>query len=160
VLAAALVLQLADLRPPHAERRVTSRSADFHSWQNPLPSDVWHLVLPHYDHLVLVPARQCGNPPLAFDAPAYLAGMHGLTLNSGEVARFNEDRRQAYCARLENDIAGGQADDRSFYILDAAHADSLRRAANNRVVCGTIDGVHVCVTADSYAPWRRLAALN
>jgi hypothetical protein len=160
VLAAALVLQLVDLSKPHAERRATSRSEAFHEWLNVLPSPAWHQALQHYDHIVLVPSRQCGSAPIGFEAPTFLAGLHGLTINSAEVARFDEAKRQTYCARLEGEIATGTIDTRSLYILDAPHAAMLRAQARQPVVCGTIDAAFVCVTSDSYGPWRHAATLN
>ena len=108
----------------------------------------------------MLPSRQCGSAPLGFDAPAYLAGLHGLTINSAEVARFNEDDRKAYCARLENDLATGAIDDNSLYIVDARTAAQLKTTAVKPAVCGTIDAAQICVTADSYEAWRQLAALN
>jgi Family of unknown function (DUF6311) len=160
LLSAGLLLQLIDLHGAHAERRATTRSDEFHAWHSALPSPVWHNVLPHYDHIVLVPARQCGSAPIGFEAPAFLAGLHGLTINSAEVARFNESARRSYCARLEGEIAAGAVADNKLYILDATHAAALRAAAQQPVVCGTIDAALVCVTADSYASWRDQAHLQ
>jgi hypothetical protein len=160
VLAVVVAVQLADLNKPHAERRATSRSAEFHSWPTPMPSEIWHQVLPQYRHIVMLPPRQCGKTPLGFEAPAYLAGLHGLTINSAEVARFNEDDRKAYCARLEQELAAGAIDDDSLYIVDARTAQRLKAAARKLAVCGTIDAAQICVTADSYGAWRSLAALN
>jgi hypothetical protein len=160
VLLAGLVLQAMDLNEAHSERRATSRSDPFHSWQNAMPSPVWHQLLPHYDHIVLVPPRQCASAPIGFESPAFLAGLHGLTINSAEVARFNEGRRQRYCAQVMDEITTGVVDDRSLYILDAPYAAQLRAAAQKPVVCGTIDAALVCVTADSYAPWRDAAQLQ
>jgi hypothetical protein len=160
LLVVVLALQLADLRAPHAERRVTSRSDAFHAWPNALPSPVWHDVLPFYKHIVIAPPRQCGSAPLGFESPAYLAGLHGLTINSAEVARFDEAARRRYCARVAAEMLTGTVDDQSLYILDTAQAAALKAAARQPVACGTIDAAYVCVTAGSYAPWRHLAALN
>jgi hypothetical protein len=125
-----------------------------------MPSAVWHQVLPHYDHLVLIPPRQCASAPIGFDAPAFLAGIHGLTINSAEVARFNEDKRRRYCTQVMSAVAAGVVDDRTLYILDQPHAGQMRAAAQKPVVCGTIDAALVCVTADSYQAWRHAAPLQ
>jgi hypothetical protein len=160
LLAAALAIQLADLRTPHADRRLTSRSDAFHVWANALPSPVWHQLLPFYKHIVIAPPRQCGSAPIGFESPAYLAGLHGLTINSAEVARFDEAKRRRYCARIAAEILTGTVDDQSLYILDTAQAAALKAAARRPVACGTIDAAYVCVTAESYAPWRHLVTLN
>lgn len=160
LLVAAVGLQLADLRTAHAERRVTSRSDAFHVWANALPSPVWHDVLPFYKHIVIAPPRQCGSAPIGFESPAYLAGLHGLTINSAEVARFDDAKQRRYCSRVAAEMLTGTVDDQSLYILDTAQAAALKAAARRPVACGTIDTAYICVTADSYAPWRHLAALN
>lgn len=160
LLVIALVVQLADLRAAHAERRITSRSEAFHAWANVMPSALWHEVLPRYRHVVIVPPRQCGSAPIGFESPAYLAGLHGLTINSAEVARFDEAKRQRYCARVAAEMLTGTVDDQTLYILDTAQALALKSAARQPIACGTIDAANVCATAQSYSAWRHLAALN
>jgi hypothetical protein len=86
--------------------------------------------------------------------------LHRLTINSAEVARFDERKRRRYCARIAAEMVTGTVDDQSLYILDTANATALRAAARKPVACGTVDAAFVCVTADSYTSWRHLAALN
>lgn len=159
VLAAAVVLQVVDLSGAHGERRVTSRSDAFLTWQNPLPSPAWHQALPHYDHLVLYPPRQCASAPIGFEAPAYLAGLHRVSINSAEVARFDERARSAYCNDLERQLAEGIVDERTMYLMNPANAQRLKSVARTPLVCGVIDVVTVCVTSASYEPWRAAAVL-
>lgn len=156
VLSGALLIQLADLRVAHAERRVTSRSEAFHAWGNAMPSAVWHDLLPFYKHIVIVPPRQCASAPLGFESPAYLAGLHGLTINSAEVARFDEAKRRRYCARITAEMLTGSVDDDSLYILDTVQAAALKAAARKPIACGAIDAAYVCVSAQSYAPWKEI----
>lgn len=160
LLAGAIALQMVDLHGVYRQQRALSRSAEFHAWANPLPSPAWHHVLPHYDHLVLVPSHQCGSAPIGFESPAFLAGLHGLTINSVEVARLDQTERGRYCERLETEIASGILDDRSLYILDEAHEAMLSDVAHQRVVCGPLDAIRLCVTATSYERWRSVVRLN
>jgi hypothetical protein len=160
VLGAALLIQLADLRVAHAERRITSRSEGFYAWENMMPSPVWHDLLTFYKHIVIAPPRQCASAPIGFESPAYLAGLHGLTINSAAVARFDEVKQRRYCARIAAEMLTGTVDDETLYILDTAQAAALKTAARKPIACGTIDAAYVCVSAQSYAPWRHLAALN
>lgn len=160
VLITVVALQFVDFRTAHAERRATSRGEAFHAWQNPLGSAAWHQALPHYDHMVLVPPRQCGSAPVGFEGPAFLAGLHGLTIDSAEVARFDDVRRQHYCSELSAALNAGHLDERTIYLTDATIASYLKRVAREPIVCGPIDVVQVCVTARSYQAWRTAADLR
>jgi hypothetical protein len=159
VLASAVALQIVDQANAHAERRTTSRSEAFHAWPRQLVSPAWHEVLPHYEHLVIVPASQCGGAPLDHEEVAFLAGLHELTINSGLGARWDDTARRRYCGALDVAVSSGAIDDRSLYIVTPQYEERLR-AAGRPVVCGTIDTARVCVTAASFARWRDQSAVN
>jgi hypothetical protein len=154
MLTTVIALQVIDLRPGHAERRAVSRSAAFHEWPRQLLSPAWGVLLSHYDRVVLVPASQCGGAPLEHEELAFLAGMHGLTINSGLGARWDEASRRRHCGALEVAIAEGRIDDRAVYVVATAHEQRLRAAARQPVACGSIDVARVCVSAASYRAWR------
>jgi hypothetical protein len=155
-----VTLQLLDLHAAHEDRRRTSHDPAFFAWTNPMTSPVWGSVLPLYDHLVLYPPPQCGASPIPFEPAAYLAGLHGLTINTGGVARPDEAARLRYCHDLGEKMKAGVIDDRSFYIMQASEVAALRRDARPPAVCGAIDGISVCVTAASYQRWRDVAELR
>lgn len=159
-LTLALAVQLVDLSAAHQQRYATSRSAAFHAWENPLRASLWHQALPHYDHLVLYPPRQCASAPIGFEGPAYLAGLHGLTINSAEVARFDDPARIAYCAHLSQQMATGMVDERSIYLMDQATAAQFKSVAVTPLACGPIDVMTVCVSQASYQTWRAGAELG
>jgi hypothetical protein len=156
LLTVAIAIQLADLRPAYANRLALTRRPDFQTWPAAPQSPVWAAALPHYDHLVLVYPLQCGPAPVTFELPAFLAGLYGLTVNVGEVARASEPARARYCADLERALTGGQIDDRSMYLVHPDNEGRLRANAPN-LVCGTIDRIRACVTARSYQAWRDAA---
>src|SRR5690606_9441177 len=130
-----------------------TRSPEFHTWLSAPRSPVWAAALPHYRHIVLYLPHYCGVPPITFEVPAYLAGLHGLTVNDGEVARYDMAERREYCAALESSLAAGQVQDDTLYLVHPAFEAAFRAAAPS-LACGDVDGLRVCVTKASYAPRR------
>jgi hypothetical protein len=156
----AVVIQAVDLHGAHEQRRQSARDPGFYAWATPMPSALWHQVLPHYKHLVLYPPPQCGPQPVGYEAPAYLAGLHGLTVNAGGVARPDEAAKLRYCHDLGEQVKSGHLDEDSLYIVVPGEIEPIRTASQPRAVCGPIDRVSVCVTAASYEGWRDLAPLD
>jgi hypothetical protein len=154
VLTAAVAVQFVDQANAHAERRATSRSEAFHAWPRRLVSRTWHDVLPHYTHVVIVPASQCGGAPIEHEELAYLAGLHELTINSGLGARWDTAARRRYCGALDLAISEGEIDDDVVYVVTPEYEQRMRAAARQPVVCGTIDIARVCVTEASFVRWR------
>jgi len=152
-------LEAVDLHGAHEERRRSARDPAFYAWSSPMPSEAWQQILPHYRHLVLYPPPQCGASPVGYEAPAYLAGLYGLTINAGGVARPDEAARLRYCHDLGEQVKAGRLDDDSLYVLPAAEAPAVR-AASPQAACGAIDRVTVCATASSYARWSDRARLE
>jgi hypothetical protein len=160
LLTAAAVLQMVDLNGAHLERRRNAHDPAFHAWQQPMVSAAWAAALPHYDHLVLYPPPQCGPSPMPYEPAAWQAGLHGLTLNAGGVARPDDAARLAYCHGLGDEVKAGRIDPRSFYVMLPSEVPALRAKAAPPVVCGLIDALSVCVTAESYQRWRDAARLD
>lgn len=160
MLLAFVTLQALDLHGAHEERRRSARSPAFYAWDNPMMSPVWSRVLPEYDHLVLYPPPQCGAAPMPWEPAAYVAGLHGLTLNAGGVARPDDAARLQYCHELGDQLKAGEIDARSFYIVLPSEVEALRRTATPPAVCGIVDTLSVCVSAESYVRWRDLATLQ
>jgi hypothetical protein len=159
VLTAAVVLQLVDLRPAHQERRATSRSEAFHDWPQQL-SPAWHQVLPHYRRIVIAPASQCGGAPIEHEELAYLAGLHGLSINSGLGARWNEAARRRYCGSLDLTVGSGRLEGDAIYIVSGSYEQRVRSSQQVPVVCGGLDTTRVCVTLASYEAWRQVVPLS
>jgi hypothetical protein len=151
VLAAAVVLQAVDLRDVHAERRAVARDDAFHAFDRQFLAEAWAQALPGYRHLVLYPPAQCATPPVAFEPAALLAGHYGLTINAGQVARYDLGREREYCHDLGDAVKQGRLADDAIYLMTAADADALRTTAGESVHCGELDRVSVCVTAASAA---------
>jgi hypothetical protein len=154
ILVVAVALQLVDLHAAHAERWRTSRSEAFHSHRLPLVSPFWSTVLPHYRHMVLINPPQCGEAPISFEWPAFLAGRHGLTINAGEVARPDVDAVRAYCRELHERTREGAVRDDEIYLVHPRFVEPLQRVARSPLICVQVDGLWVCATEASAARWR------
>lgn len=159
VLCAVIVIQFVDLSEAHASRRRTARDEAFHGWRPSLGSPAWQRILPHYAHMIVYPPSYCGPSPVDIESIAYMAGIHGLTLNGGLVARFDEMRRRAACREIEDTLGRGDVDDSRIYLGRPGEIDVLKRLATQPMVCGVIDAVGVCATAKSYERWRDAARL-
>jgi hypothetical protein len=152
ILLSVVAVPAVDLHGAHQERRRGARDPGFYRWDTPMASPIWHQVLPQYAHLVIYPPPQCGSQPVGYEGPAYLAGLHGLTISAGGVARPDEAARQRYCHELGDTVKAGLLEDDTFYIVPASEVTAIRAVAP--AVCGVIDELSVCVTAASYQRWR------
>lgn len=159
-LAAVIVIQIADLQHVYRDRRQATHDPAFYAWEQPFVSDRWPRIARHYRHVVLAPPPQCRPAALPLSPVIRFAAEHRLTVNSGVLSRHEERTRARYCERLAAEVAAGQLDGQSIYLVAADRADAIRAAGRGGVVCGVIDAVTVCTTAAAYAPWRDLAALE
>lgn len=161
VLCTAVVLQFVDLHGAHAFRRQVARQGEFYAWQPSLTSPAWEQLLPEYAHIVVYPPSYCGpEPAVDLESVAYLAGLHGMTLNSGLAARVDESRRRAACREIADTLTRGDVDDASIYLGRPREIDVVKLHARRPVVCGVIDAIGVCATARSYERWREAVHLE
>lgn len=162
LLGVVVVLQMVDVHPGHLSRYRVSRDPAFHAWRPVLASPAWDQLLPHYAHVVIFPPTYCAGTAVDFASIAYLAGRHGLTLNSGLVARIDNLQRLRSCRDLLETLRRGEVDDSRIYLGEPGELDVLMRTAPSRqpIVCGALDEVAICATAGSYAVWRDVAHLE
>jgi hypothetical protein len=153
VLAGALLLQVADISPHWITLRDTAHSEEFHSWPRTMISPVWEGMLPNYRHIIFYPPEQCGPAPVPFLHAAVLAGTHGLSLNTGHLARRNQAATARYCAQVSSDFNAGLVRDDVVYLLNRELTGRFRANAKQPVVCATLDAIDTCVTASSYQRW-------
>jgi hypothetical protein len=157
VLAGTIALQWVDLHGHYALLRTGTHSAEFHTWRRPLQSPVWESIFPHYKHVVFYGPEQCGPAPVEFQQPALIAGAHGLTINTGHVARVDRSARLEYCHQLRREFDAGEVQDDAVYLLNKQLVESFRANAKRPVVCDVIDGIPVCVTTISHESWKGAA---
>ena len=157
ILATAVALQVVDLNAHYRILRRDVHADQFYQWPKSLESPVWHLMLPHYKRLLLYGPEQCGPAPVAFEHPALLAGIYGLSINAGHLARTDQAARLDYCHALRRDFDQGVVSDDAVYLLNRNLVERFRAAAQQPVVCAALDRIPVCVTAASYAAWNDAA---
>ncbi len=92
--------------------------------------------MPHYKHLLLYGPWQCGPAPVDFQQPALLAGIYGLSINTGHAARDSRTARINYCAQLKGDFDAGVISDDTVYLVHKALLDEFLRQRQN------LDRVH------------------
>jgi hypothetical protein len=159
LLVGAVLVQAVETRAGYLQRYETARSAVFHHFPGKPQSPVWTEALPHYKHLVMVMPAQCAATPLSFEVAGYLAGLYGLTMNGGEMARPNEAGRVRQCRALADMDTSGAVDNRTVYLVDPSREAGFRGAAPS-LVCGTVDGLRVCVTRASASVWPAVVCLE
>ncbi len=125
ILLAAIAVQVADLYGHYSALRAGTHSDAFHTWTRPLQSPVWHTLMPHYKHLLLYGPWQCGPAPVDFPQPALLAGIYGLSINTGHAARDSRTARINYCAQLKGDFDAGVISDDTVYLVHKALLDEF-----------------------------------
>lgn len=139
LLAAALALQAYEYAPIHGY------TATMRSGQRPVESPVlddprWAALAQRRDHLLAVPARHCGTPPLPNFSLASLAIRHDLTLNDAYLARGDTEGQRAACTALSDELSRGQWRADSLYVF-AANGIPPTPA---HVRCTALDDVVAC----------------
>jgi hypothetical protein len=154
VVAAALLVQYFDTLP--IRQGVAAQSARLAS--SPLKAADWWAMSRSHAHLVLAPAIQCDfvHAPGGDAAWAWfsrLAARSAMTLNSVHSARTVPESDFYNCAMLPRQIANGQLDRETAYVL----SDRLARLAvthNRTNSCRRVDGFNLCVTEKDSNPAR------
>jgi hypothetical protein len=157
VLLAAITVQVTDLYGHYISLRTGTHSDQFHTWAQPLQSPAWHALLPRYKQLLFYGPEQCGLAPVDLAQPALLAGMYGLSINTGHAARESRSARIDYCAQLKRDFDAGVISDDAVYLVHEALLDGFRANAKKPIACTVLDGIPVCVAASTYEAWKGAA---
>ncbi len=146
VLALAVALQFAELSPLH---RGPNRRAGPIEW-NTLKDDVWQTLGQRYDSLVLVPPQILGRRtwPLAYRHDhyvpfAFLAATHGMTCNSGFVARVPRDAVTRSCQSLLDQLQAGVVNPRAVHVVDELYLGAFRWWTRDRLFHRQVDGYHL-----------------
>ena len=150
ILAAALALQAADLRPLRTQVRATYRN----HFESPLKSTAWKDLGRKYDNLILVPPYQCGPYTGAGGFYSYvwfgqLAAAERMRLNSYYAARYPESDLYAHCVDLLRTQLEGALDARSAYIVTDPVRTVWELAGMRSRRCQLADGFNLCTPAAS-----------
>ncbi len=100
----AVVVQTVDLAGMTERVRDLAR----HGFRDPLLSQFWTIVPPHYQRLVLIPSNLCNHEDFVdFLAALTLAGRAGMAINAGTTARDDWQKAVTYCHDLNREIQNG-----------------------------------------------------
>ena len=103
----------------------------------------WSDVVRDRHHVTMMPPLSCGQSAGSYLPFQMLAIDHGMTFNSGYVARASAVATLAYCTQLAQDIAAEAFSGDDVYVVGPDLASKLRAAKN--ADCGDRDGYLVCV---------------
>ncbi|OUD15267.1 hypothetical protein TPSD3_01690 [Thioflexithrix psekupsensis] len=149
-----LTLQLIDLSSVYYSHRQARGNPAFHwnpalpVWENPLQSEFWATQAAQYKHITLLPPIACGEPPAPYQGFAYWAGRHGLSINTGQVARFDVERTAAYCQDLFEELRTGVIKSDTIYVVHPLYLSDFQNNAQYPVSCREIDGFMTCVQGE------------
>lgn len=166
VLTGALLLQLADVRPPVAMEELPRDLVQ-------VRSDTWALARGAYRHVALHPRILCSGsleaqgaasaccPAVRDDGQLFLAAdvaaRIGATFNSAYLARVDTRRALAACDTQRASVEAGELDPCTIYVVQPSERPVFRRA---HARCGLLDGLIACVKGDRADPFARALALS
>lgn len=151
ILTLAVVLQAIDVSSQYRGMQVIRTVR----WTNPLPSEFWPRVLPHYDHLTLLPTNMCGGgPPIDYTPFALHAGRAGVTINAGFAARYDARKVEQYCQTLTGRLRQGDFARDEIYVTLPKLVPVLSAAPKTPLACTYVDGYAVCVVRETYLGWQ------
>lgn len=147
LLAIAFFAQLLDLSPVHvADARM--RIGIFNSnAEQELHDPYWNEAVIGRRHITLVPPLACGKPAAPYFSFSMLAADHGMTINTGYLARFDETRTFAYCDKLKSELDSGVRFADTLYIVQAEENDRFRETSATNMDCRDVEGYTACVIA-------------
>lgn len=101
----------------------------------------------------------CDEAPFSVEQSAryaWRAYVHGLTFNSGYVARLDDARVRGVCAQLEASVSRGELESESLYVVHPSALARFTEHAPARVVCSPLADAWLCASAAG-PPGRRAA---
>jgi hypothetical protein len=129
LLATALVVQAVDLAPNHARAAQRRLSANAVRPGSRLIDPRWSAVATGRHHLTLLPPPACGEEAAPYLPMQLFAAEHGMTLNSGQVARWNRGRTAVYCTELGQKLANGPWSADDVYVVGPTWRERFEPAA-------------------------------
>jgi len=144
LVALAVALQVADLSPLY------DRSQHLRELKPPpafvLSDSVWADSLSGRRHITLLPPPACGVEAAPYLPFSLLAADHGMTINTGYLARFDEQKTFAYCDVLREQIAAGKREPDTLYIVGREQLASFKEKSDASMRCLELEGYTACAT--------------
>jgi hypothetical protein len=138
-------------RTPLAPLQV--RIAEFRAGQYDRPGAAvlrenwWDQAVAGKKHITLVPPPACGKEAAPYFPFSLLAGDHDMTVNTGYLARKDDQATSAYCDRLQAEIQAGRRRMDTLYIVSDERLDEFLARSGPRVKCTAIEGYNACESA-------------
>lgn len=144
VLATALAIQLWDFSWIHTHY---ARLRSGENWSKPeatLTDPRWDVLARGRKHLTLAPPVFCGKQAGPYLPFLLLAARHGMTVNTGYLARWNSRAENAYCNDFAAEIDRGERHPDELYVVAPDFVERFN-AAGTPMRCETLDGYLACV---------------
>jgi hypothetical protein len=135
VLAAAVAMQLLDLRGRYAQNRTVRSDAAFYEWTDLTLNPDFVRAAASRRHVVVLPTLVCGAEPAPYAPLLAFAGSTGLTVNTGYAARMDVSRLREACARAFAAARTGELRRDTLYIVSPDLAAQLKAATREPVTC-------------------------
>jgi hypothetical protein len=150
ILAAALVVQVADVTP----LRTKVRAATSQRFESPLQSSAWKGLGRKYDNLILIPPYQCdpfrgGGGIYSYVTFGKLAAAERMRTNSYYSARATRAELLAHCVDILRTQLEGTLDPRSAYVVTDAVRTVWDLNEMHSHVCQQADGYNLCTPSAS-----------
>ena len=144
LLAMALILQIVDLSAAHeraGQRRLEANAGDA---GKRLEDPRWAVLAAGRHHLTLLPPPACGEEAAPYLPMLLFAAEHGMTFNSGFLARWNLGKTARYCSALGHQITSGPWSADDLYVVGKAWQQRFGKSAP-MARCYPLDGYQACV---------------
>ena len=143
-LIAALLVQIVDLSAAHERAAQRRTKANVPIAGTELKDARWEALASGRTHLTLLPPPACGVEAAPYLPMQLFAASHGMTFNSGFVARWNLRKTHAYCETLGRQVTDGAWSSDELYVVGAAWKARFDASAPD-ARCETLDGYDACV---------------
>jgi hypothetical protein len=146
IIPVALCIQMLDL----SGLRAAIRASNSRQYASPLRDAEWQRLGQTHQHLVVLPAWQCGNMdslPQASRLYAVfgrLAIEQHLTLNTYYAARYTPTQIEFHCRTLPDQVAAGNLDPSTAYVIDDQILFALSRSGQTSHYCRKVDDYALC----------------
>ena len=144
LLLAALLLQMVDFSIAHAVLGEVRLSANVIPEQARLHEQSWENISRGKTHLTMLPPKACGNEAAPYLPFQLFAATHGMTINTGFVARWDQRATHAYCAGLQQLLVSHTWSTDDLYIVGTDWKERFENA-DAHLECEQMDGYEACI---------------
>ncbi|HMM56570.1 MAG TPA: DUF6311 domain-containing protein [Rudaea sp.] len=144
-LALAVLCETWEFAPMHLHFAQLRTGIGWAAPEKMLTDPSWDVIARARHHLTMFPPAPCGvqaGPYLPFQL---FAARHGMTFNSGYLARWNLRATQRYCEQLLRDSDAHYFKGDDVYIVDRSWESKMDKVSG--IQCRALDGYRACVLA-------------